>query len=140
MPADLSKPFSESCCDGGTSQPHGSAESCGCDPGAGHVCEWHLSGQFGSSAAPGWMDSAALPQTTMPLTQRPVDNPKPYVYKGPHGTTAPFSEFVRQVEGLLDGTASGKGYNKTGADGPNELYDFVRSIAGGDGTGSQRES
>ncbi len=25
---------------------HGSAQNCGCDPGAGHVCEWHLSGQF----------------------------------------------------------------------------------------------
>lgn len=46
MPADLSKPFAESCCDGGANQPHGSAKNCGCDEGAGHICEWHLSGQF----------------------------------------------------------------------------------------------
>jgi hypothetical protein len=43
MPADLTKPFSESCCDGGaTTLNDMSAQSCGCDKGANHLCERHL--------------------------------------------------------------------------------------------------
>ena len=42
MPADLNTPFSESCCDGGNSNPNDrSARSCGCDPGAKWVCQRH---------------------------------------------------------------------------------------------------
>lgn len=44
MPADLTKPFSESCCDGGACNNDMSAQSCGCDPGLKPkpwVCERH---------------------------------------------------------------------------------------------------
>lgn len=43
MPADLTNPFGESCCDGGACSdlPHVSAQSCGCDPGAGWLCANH---------------------------------------------------------------------------------------------------
>jgi hypothetical protein len=34
MPADLKKPFSESCCDGGAGSCDMSAQYCGCDMGA----------------------------------------------------------------------------------------------------------
>ena len=41
-----------------------------------------------------------------------------------------YSEFVRQVADLLEPTASGKGYNTTGIDGQNQLYEFVQTFAG----------
>ena len=41
MPADLTKPFDEACCDGGASNYPKSAQSCGCDEGANWVCERH---------------------------------------------------------------------------------------------------
>lgn len=42
MPANLSKPFDESCCDGGSSSDATlSAQPCGCDLRAGWVCERH---------------------------------------------------------------------------------------------------
>lgn len=42
MPADLTKPFSESCCDGGEcSTSHESARPCGCDPSVGWICAEH---------------------------------------------------------------------------------------------------
>src|SRR5690242_12071239 len=42
MPADLKKPFNESCCDGGECGPNDmSAQPCGCDRGAGWICERH---------------------------------------------------------------------------------------------------
>lgn len=42
MPADLTKPFAESCCDGGAcSSAKESAQSCGCDPGINWVCRDH---------------------------------------------------------------------------------------------------
>ena len=44
-----------------------------------------------------------------------------------------FDEFTAQVRGLLEPTAAGKGYNQTGADGPNDLYAFVRQTVGNDG-------
>jgi ABC-type glycerol-3-phosphate transport system substrate-binding protein len=44
-----------------------------------------------------------------------------------------FDEFIAAVKELLEPTAAGKGYNITGVDGPNELYDFVHGIAGGNG-------
>ncbi len=42
-----------------------------------------------------------------------------------------FDQFAAQVRHLLEPTASGKGYNTTGADGPNDLYDFVKTMSGG---------
>jgi len=42
-----------------------------------------------------------------------------------------FDQFVSEVRGLLEPTASGKGYNSTGVDGPNDLYDFVKTMSGG---------
>lgn len=42
MAADLTKPFAESCCDGGEcSTTHESAQPCGCDKGAKWVCQVH---------------------------------------------------------------------------------------------------
>lgn len=42
MPADLTKPFAESCCDGGEcSITQHSAQPCGCDPGARYFCANH---------------------------------------------------------------------------------------------------
>lgn len=44
MPADLTKPFNESCCDGGATSGKESAQSCGCDLGlkpSPHYCERH---------------------------------------------------------------------------------------------------
>ena len=44
-----------------------------------------------------------------------------------------FNQFTQNVKELLEPTAISKGYNITGVDGPNELYDFVHGIAGGNG-------
>lgn len=42
MPADLTRPFAESCCDGGAcSDERASAQPCGCDPGARYFCQRH---------------------------------------------------------------------------------------------------
>ncbi len=41
-----------------------------------------------------------------------------------------FDEFSNQVRALLEPTAKGKGYNTTGVDGHNDLYEFVQSMAG----------
>ncbi len=42
MPANLKNPFGESCCDGGICNiSKGSAQPCGCDPGANWVCQRH---------------------------------------------------------------------------------------------------
>jgi hypothetical protein len=38
--------------------------------------------------------------------------------------------FVSGVHGLLEPTAEGKGYNVTGVNGQNELFEFVQGIAG----------
>ena len=42
-----------------------------------------------------------------------------------------FQQFTEQVAALLDGTAAGKGYSKTGVDGPNQLYEFVQTMVEG---------
>lgn len=34
------------------------------------------------------------------------------------------------MRALLEPTAAGKGYNTTGVDGSNQLYEFVRDVAG----------
>lgn len=44
-----------------------------------------------------------------------------------------YNEFSADVRTLLEGTAQGKGYNATGVDGPNQLYDFVETLTGGPG-------
>lgn len=44
-----------------------------------------------------------------------------------------FNEFAEQVESLLNGTAAGKGYNKNGPDGFNQLYSFVQRMNDGHG-------
>lgn len=41
-----------------------------------------------------------------------------------------FDEYMRQVRALLEPTAAGKGYNNTGVDGPNQLFEFVQELAG----------
>lgn len=41
-----------------------------------------------------------------------------------------WAEFTKHVEALLAPTASAKGYNTTGIDGQNQLYEFVQSFAG----------
>lgn len=48
---------------------------------------------------------------------------------------ATFDEFVRAVRSLLDENASAKGYNQTGTDGPNQLFDFVAAHAPGHAAG-----
>lgn len=45
-------------------------------------------------------------------------------------TDQTFDSFIKQVHALLEPTASGKGYNTTGVDGHNPLYEFVASFAG----------
>lgn len=47
------------------------------------------------------------------------------------GTECTFRQFITEVEALLNSTASGKGYNQTGANGPNVLYAFVKHMSGG---------
>jgi len=41
-----------------------------------------------------------------------------------------FDEFMTAVRALLEPTAQGKGYNTTGVDGANQLYEFVSGVAG----------
>lgn len=43
-----------------------------------------------------------------------------------------FKEFTAEVKALLEGNAGDKGYNTNGADGDNELYEFVQGISGSD--------
>jgi hypothetical protein len=44
-----------------------------------------------------------------------------------------YAEFQRNVMALLEPTAKGKGYNTTGVDGQNLLYEFVQEAVGGPG-------
>ena len=44
-----------------------------------------------------------------------------------------YENFCKHVSQLLDDTAENKGYNATGIDGPNQLYDFVLSATGDHG-------
>lgn len=48
-------------------------------------------------------------------------------------TERTFDAFCDSVGGLLNGTAEGKGYNRTGADGPNDLYTFIQEMNGNAG-------
>lgn len=58
-PADLTKPFDPSCCDGGgSSDSHSSAQMCGCDPGAGWTCYRHQREQIVRSITPHQTDCA----------------------------------------------------------------------------------
>lgn len=42
-----------------------------------------------------------------------------------------YAEFQARVTALLEPTAKGKGYNTTGVDGENRLYEFVEETVGG---------
>lgn len=42
-----------------------------------------------------------------------------------------FEQFSKEVAALLNGTAAGKGYSGAGADGPNQLYEFVHTMSDG---------
>ena len=44
-----------------------------------------------------------------------------------------FESFVAQMRAILEPTAAGKGYNTTGVDGDNSLYEFVAETVGGQG-------
>lgn len=43
-----------------------------------------------------------------------------------------FDEFMNEVRALMEPTAVGKGYNATGVDGENRLYEFVQDANHGD--------
>lgn len=44
-----------------------------------------------------------------------------------------YEDFARRVRALLEPTAASKGYNTNGADGDNDLYEFVHGVVGGHG-------
>lgn len=44
-----------------------------------------------------------------------------------------WDQFVSEARQLLEPTAAGKGYNDTGVDGKNELFEFVQNVAQGSG-------
>ena len=46
----------------------------------------------------------------------------------PSAATPSFDEFARQARELVDAQAASKGYNQTGAEGPNALFAFVRNM------------
>lgn len=50
-----------------------------------------------------------------------------------HEAVYEFDEFVREVRALLDSAANGKGYNHTGVNGRNELFEFVYDLGLGYG-------
>ena len=52
---------------------------------------------------------------------------------GPDSETKTWLSFVQQTKELLEPVASGKGYNDTGVDGKNELFEFVQNVAQGSG-------
>lgn len=43
-----------------------------------------------------------------------------------------FKEFVREVQDLMEGGAGAKGYNNTGVDGQNDLYQFIQNLSQND--------
>ena len=45
--------------------------------------------------------------------------------------TRTYQEFTAAVEELLSSSASIKGYSTAGADGRNELYEFIQTMSGG---------
>jgi hypothetical protein len=47
--------------------------------------------------------------------------------------TVTFQQFTAEVEKLLNGTAAGKGYNASGPDSQNALYEFVQHYISGGG-------
>jgi len=46
-----------------------------------------------------------------------------------------FDDYAAKVRDLVDGTAQKKGYNDTGAEGKNQLMDFVETHCPGHGLG-----
>lgn len=47
--------------------------------------------------------------------------------------TKDYVTFCNQVEDLLNHAAKSKGYNTTGTDGENQVYDFIKTVNGNDG-------
>jgi hypothetical protein len=43
-----------------------------------------------------------------------------------------FKDFVKEVQDLLEGGAEKKGYNNTGVDGENDLYQFIQNLSRSD--------
>jgi|SRR5215471_8434473 len=43
-----------------------------------------------------------------------------------------FQDFVNEVRDLMERNAEKKGYNDTGVEGQNELYEFVQGMTGSD--------
>lgn len=48
---------------------------------------------------------------------------------------SPFDVFVAHIRDLVEGKAEEKGYNQTGADGPNDLYAFNKKYFAGHSLG-----
>lgn len=62
-------------------------------------------------------------------------NPTPVIIGGERSDSLPrtFDAFANRMRRLLEPTAQGKGYNTTGVDGQNMLYEFVAETVGGPG-------
>ena len=41
-----------------------------------------------------------------------------------------FDDFCQQIKDILDAKSAGKGYNEQGAEGRNDLYDFIEKFIG----------
>lgn len=46
--------------------------------------------------------------------------------------TNTFADFMRELKEMCETRASDKGYNSTGIDGQNDLYQFVQNLSDGD--------
>ena len=60
-----------------------------------------------------------------------IGKPSPFVKVPdtcPSAATPSFDEFARQARDLVDAQAASKGYNSTGAEGPNALFDFTHNM------------
>ena len=85
MPANLSNPFGESCCDGGQTYANDfSAQPCGCDRGAKWVCQRHR--DEGETLAYLRGQTWTVPEDHYkPYNEvtMPAPTPKPLVYSNP---------------------------------------------------------
>lgn len=72
-------------------------------------------GPTSSTANPFWMD-------TMPQKKRTT--------RSTTTTVRDYATFAAEVRGLLDSTARGKGYNQTGPEGANVLFELVLNNIG----------
>lgn len=68
-PADLTKPFNDSCCDGGACADSArSAQPCGCDAGAGWVCRSHREASFTAAELDYIINAISLTSAYIPET------------------------------------------------------------------------